>query len=644
MIFHDNQRYVAYKTDRLCLSLDKQKGNIAFLGVESGGRITDRVTTDNELKPGYGVTFGGITKQAISVDYSEEYTRFVSGDTEVQCDFDCENDSFSIDIKNPEDVAMEFFFDISVGMPSIWAERNIPDIKDRKKVYTDNELKYSQATYSFPLIISFPDHGRIKIELVEGTADCKEELIMSESQVGLSLGYQNFSHHAKMNALHHGYSHLAIKNRNSSNVLKFKISVMDEVYPSLPFDNSDSAVWDGIRRCWLNTFTLDRNSYTMGDNIALGGIAHICMHLKSDCLQSIAGMEEQGEMIRAVLERAIDLTFQHGQASDGELSWESIDGAKNSKQPICSFIDTTPSSLIALAGVDNWKDGFAKPYLAQAEKACNFLISFDKDNDGIIEVPCPGTSFEDNENLPYVRPRNWWDNFAFGHKDIFFNILSHRAIRHTVELAEKYGETQIAANLKPFLLKFEKNFYKTFYNPSTGIMAGWIDCNNKIHDYMFTFATSMSINEGLVDKRSGKKMLQILLDKMDEQGFGDFRYGIPANAIPVAPADTFDWGVLTDWKRYENGAACGISTYPFLTALYLTGMESKGDDILEAMLKAAEKGPTFTGLMPGYGVSNDWRTPEGNPTGFNYLADQYYYLLAAYTGKARMKHPAVVDK
>lgn len=526
-------------------------------------------------------------------------------------------------------------------MPSIWAERNIPDIKDRKKIYPDNELKYSEATYAFPLIIQFPDHGRIKIELVEGVADCQEELMMSESQLGLSLGYQNFNHHVRMNALHHGYSHLAIRNQNASPLLRFRVSVLDEVYPELPFTNSDSELWNGLRRCWLNMFTLDRNSYTMGDNIALGGIAHICMHLKSDCLQFITGMEEQGNMIRSVLERAIALTFKYGQAPDGEISWEYIEGTKEGK-PICAFIDTTPSSVIALAGVDNWKDGFARPYLAQAAKACRFLISLDQDDDGIIEVPSPGTSFQDDENLPYARPRNWWDNFAFGHKDIFFNILSHRAIRHTIELAEKYGETQMANSLKPFLRKFEENFYKTFYHPFTGVMAGWIDCNGKTHDYLFTFATSMSINEGLIDKESGKKMLQILLDKMDEQGFGDFRHGVPPNAIPVAPEDTFDWGVLTDWKRYENGAACGISTHPFLTALNLTGMDSKADAILGAMLKVAEKGPTFTGLMPGYGMSNDWRTPEGNPTGFNYLADQYYYLLSVYTGKAKMKHPSVV--
>ena len=33
-------------------------------------------------------------------------------------------------------------------------------------------------------------------------------------------------------------------------------------------------------------------------------------------------------------------------------------------------------------------------------------------------------------------------------------------------------------------------------------------------------------------------MLKILLAKMDEQGFGDFRHGVPPNAIPADSVDS----------------------------------------------------------------------------------------------------------
>jgi hypothetical protein len=265
----------------------------------------------------------------------------------------------------------------------------------------------------------------------------------------------------------------------------------------------------------------------------------------------------------------------------------------------------------------------------------------DKDGDGIFEVPFSGNEME--APVPVgERQRNWWDNFAFGHKDIYFNCLCHRALRELSELLEQLGRADEAEKYRRQLAEFEKNFYSTYYNPATGVLAGWISADGRMHDYMFTFAVSMAIDEGLIPKEQGKEMLLILLKKMEEQGYGDLRYGIPGNVLPVADPDTIHWPCMSDWGRYENGGLCGMNGFHFLTAMYKVGLTEEADAIFKAILHTYDTQFTHTGLMPGYVQSVDWRTKEGNRCGYNYLADNYYFLLAAYTGKAGIDHPAVV--
>ena len=137
-------------------------------------------------------------------------------------------------------------------------------------------------------------------------------------------------------------------------------------------------------------------------------------------------------------------------------------------------------------------------------------------------------------------------------------------------------------------------------------------------------------------------MLKILLKQMKKEGYGDFRFGIPGNAIPVSQNDTIDWPCMSDWGRYENGGLCGMNGFHFITSMYKVGMDKEADEILKAILNTYEKEFTHSGLMPGYVQSVDWRTKEGVRCGYNYLADNYYFLLSAYTGKGKIPHPAVV--
>jgi hypothetical protein len=84
-----------------------------------------------------------------------------------------------------------------------------------------------------------------------------------------------------------------------------------------------------------------------------------------------------------------------------------------------------------------------------------------------------------------------------------------------------------------------------------------------------------------------------------------------------------------------------MNGYHFLTSMYKVGLRNEADKILYAIMDTYEKDMTHSGLMPGYCRSIDWRTKEGVPCGYNYLADNYYFLLSAYVGKYKRKHPSV---
>ena len=85
-----------------------------------------------------------------------------------------------------------------------------------------------------------------------------------------------------------------------------------------------------------------------------------------------------------------------------------------------------------------------------------------------------------------------------------------------------------------------------------------------------------------------------------------------------------------------------MNGFHFLTAMYKVGLTDEADAIFKAILRTFDKDFTHSGLMPGYVQSIDWRPKEGRPCGYNYLADNYYFLLAAYTDKGAIPHPAVV--
>ena len=90
------------------------------------------------------------------------------------------------------------------------------------------------------------------------------------------------------------------------------------------------------------------------------------------------------------------------------------------------------------------------------------------------------------------------------------------------------------------------------------------------------------------------------------------------------------------FQIYENGGATACHAFHFLAALYDLGRRDEADKILFPMLDSFEKG-SFEGVGAN-GMSNDWKTWDGTPWGYEgFLTDGYYTLLAVLVRDGQLK-------
>ena len=626
-------KYACYGSDFISYTIDNEKGKIAFFGIESSGRDRDKHASYNLMLPAYGGMFGAFKKSKPVSSKITDNNAFFKNENGSSVNYKMV-DEHTLNIELDKVDIKDIFstrFSIKTAPPTIWTKKQPKSLKSK------NALTIYKSRYDLPLYIHFPDFGRLEISSSSPDVYCVEELQMSGDFVGLDLGYENHSYnHNRIHALHYGSSYLTFKSKNPLESVNLTFKVMDECYPPFPYEKDER--YNGLKRNWLNAFAMNRELFDMGDNIYFHGTGHLAIHMKSDLLQMVNEDDEQFKIIRRVYERQVERSFLESQAENGEVSVCCF--RKQKKKTDGCAADSTPGAIIGLTGISNWNLPLAKKLLPNAIKAADYILTLDTDGDGIFEIPYPGDYIGQPADNGYYC--NWWDNFAFGHKDIYINYLCHRALREISQLLEKIGKGDQAKKYREQLERFDKSFFDTFYNPETELMAGWISRNGKVHDYGFTFAVSMGIDEGLIPHDIGKKMIKKLLAHMEKEGYGDLRFGIPGNVMPVAQTDTINWPCMSDWGRYENGGLNGMNGFHFLTSMYKVGLEKEADKILFAILNTYEKQMTHSGLMPGYCQSVDWRTKEGVSCGYNYLADNYYFLLSVYAGKCKMPHPAVV--
>jgi hypothetical protein len=604
----------SFQSPYLALAVRKTAPQIGFLNIESGGRSRQHLDK-NLLRPG----FGGEILPDQELNFSgEQETSLNYANNTITGHITCPDDrSFKLVFHTGETLTGTLFrvaFAPNIAPPSLWAKPchwdRLPDPLDADPFDPPSFLR----DFHPPGLISLPEYGLLRCESSTPNLKIRETLNPDAANIGMNLGLKNLGGHNNRRAFHHGRFEFSFELTEPVTDVELTFTVIPEIYPQIPGCDLDAPQWDGFKRHWMSNFTLNPPTLSLGDNPILHGLGHLAIHWKSD-LSVLTPELLPGISLHEFFKQALELTFTQHTAANGQMTgygWEN--GA-------CNLI-----ALHAyLVGTGDW--AFARKYLPTIQKVIEYNLALDQDNDGLLEAAYHGNHFRDEKTS-----LNWWDAFSFGHKDAYGNLVYYEAFRRSLPILERLDQPDIVTRLEDFLTKFRANFHSTFFNPETGVYAGWISRDGRVHDYMFTFISAMAINAGLVVDSQGREMMQRLLDQLVESGYGDFKYGVPGPAIPVHPDDRSDWGPMADWGQYENGGFCGQTAYHFILALYRVGLREQADKILFNMLETFENLPTQSGLTTRFTESWDWRTKDGRPCGYNYLADNYVFLLAAIQG------------
>ena len=388
-----------------------------------------------------------------------------------------------------------------------------------------------------------------------------------------------------------------------------------EIHPGPP-DLARDPRFDGFRRDWLNIFQLNPRLRVLANHASSDPCAFTLYEYSSLAARTppLALGVTALDLVRLTLDRYLSGMQGYGMAGvQHDVPYD--------------FLDSYPSLLIAAADyVRGSKDhAWLENNYAGLKGWASRMLAMDRDGEGLMEYPMSGNSGSWAPGVP-VRPANWWDDIGFGHQDAYSNALAYHALKEMAELAHQAGKAEDARLYEARAEKLRSVYLKTFFNPQTGLIAGWKSADGKLHDYYFTFVNGAAIVYGLVPPDKANPIMDRLLAKLKEVGYIRFEYGLPGVLVPVRPED-YVWGTRDPFQSYQNGGATGSFEYFTLEALYRLGRRAEGDRILFPLLKGYEDGG-FQGFGPG-GKSYDWKSWDGRPHGYEgMLVDNYQALLA----------------
>jgi len=401
------------------------------------------------------------------------------------------------------------------------------------------------------------------------------------------------------------------------------------IYPQLPGIANDSR-FDAFKRNWLNALQLSSDKRVLSNNTTSDTCA-FCYYEYAD-IAALSPPLVEGLAALDVVRQTLDAILAGGQAyglpAPGNFPAESS--------------DAMPSMLIAAANCVRFgkHEEWLKANYAGIKGWADKMIATDRDGNGLLEYIVSGNSGIWPSGIPIkVRPSNWWDDIGFGHEDAYGNALAYRALMGMAMMAEHIGKTEDAAHYTAAANRLRDVYFKTFYDPETGVLGGWRSSDGQLHDYYFLWVNGIAIHYGLVPKDKADAIMDKLMAKMKDVGYDRFNMGLPGNLITVPLKDYVHkekdglrgGGVLPDnsdgFQNYQNGGATASFAFFTLAALYDLGRKADADRTLFAMLGEYDKGG-FEGRGES-GRSNDFRRWDGTPMGYEgFLTDNYYALLA----------------
>jgi len=464
-------------------------------------------------------------------------------------------------------------------------------------------LMNADGSVRLPAVLHLPDLGTFRIASTPGT--------------GQALGYDAYRNRGPHDEPLGNNDFVKVTFPAASATTRqidYTLEVV-EIHPG-PRNLGRDLRFDGFRRNWLNIFQLNPRLRVLANHASSDPCAFTLFEYSSMALRTppLAPGVTALDLVRLTLDRYLSGMLGYGMAGvQHDVPYD--------------FLDSYPSLLIAASEyVRGSKDhAWLEHNYAGLKSWAAKMLAMDHGGEGLVEYPMTGNSGSWAPGVP-VRPANWWDDIGFGHQDAYSNALAYHALMEMADLAREANQPRDAELYSSRAEKLRSVYFPTFFNPETGLIAGWKSADGKLHDYYFTFVNGAAIVYGLVPRDQANPIMDRLLAKIRAVGYTHFEYGLPGVLIPVRPED-YVWGTRDPFQVYQNGGATGSFEYFTLEALYQLGRRAEGDALLFPLLKGYEDGG-FQGFGPG-GKSYDWKSWDGKPHGYEgLLVDNYQALLA----------------
>lgn len=375
---------------------------------------------------------------------------------------------------------------------------------------------------------------------------------------------------------------------------------------------------EGMPRHWLNSFQYRPEIGMLANNIVSDNVV-FCLHMYADAAvytPELPGGIRPMQMVRESLDRYLNGARGYG------VGWEDIE------------MDVYPSMLIAAWNVIRTTGDVAllKKWMPHLERIFAAMEKQDRNGNGLMESVRTGVM-----GTARCPSSNWWDQINFGHEDAYGSALAYRALNCLADLETLAGNQEMVGKVKRRADRIKAAYVPTFFNPETGVIAGWRDSEGKLHDYYFTFVNGIAIAHGLVPDELAHKIIDRIEARMRKVGYDRFDLGLPG-PLAVIPKADYGPGALGSpklddgsdtYQVFEHGGATACFAHYYMQALYKLGRKAEADRILWAMMKTYNRG----GFQNGVGNGGEWTRWDGAPSGYEgMLCDAYTTETVLFSG------------
>jgi hypothetical protein len=212
------------------------------------------------------------------------------------------------------------------------------------------------------------------------------------------------------------------------------------------------------------------------------------------------------------------------------------------------LLDANPDFVTNVAELydQNGDLAWVKTQQSACEKALDWIIKRDSDNDGLVEMI--------NDSYKQKRGSDWIDIIWAAHENAFVNAKLYYALTLWADIEGQLGNERKHNDYQAFAAKLKESFNKPvssggFWDDDKKCYIHWRDKDGSVHgNNMVTPVNFMAIAYGICDNAERTKSI---LDAIETQMEKENLFFWPICLYSYAPGEGNDWQF--PFPNYENG-------------------------------------------------------------------------------------------